>query len=115
MDYLALAKRSARLAFEKAGNLVPSIQLTKVDASFDFNTEEVSSTATTITLPAIVSFKKRKTTDSSNKVSAEIIVLVEDLADVSIYDTAIINSENWKLTGEATNDGVLLKFYAEAV
>ena len=105
MGYRELARSKARMAFRLIGNLAKQVTLVQSDSStFDFSSETaVTSAARTSSVKAVFTEKKREKGGGST-INGELLMLSEDLDDLTVYDKVIIDGATWNIVPPYIDD-----------
>ena len=97
MGYTALVKKQVNLAFKTVGDLAHDVTLTrKTNTAFNFSKNTATEEAETLVVKGIPS-KTKKRSDERNQQTKRLLFKVEDIGDITAYDTAIINGITWKV------------------
>jgi hypothetical protein len=114
MSYKALIESSVELAFKTVQDLAEDVVLIQRDSSsFDFATKatvKTSAVQTTIKCVVVNSKKKEK---ESNSVKKTLMFKSSDLADITLYDTVLLNGITWKMAQPQNDNGyvTILEIY----
>jgi hypothetical protein len=112
MAYKQLVQKNVRLAFKLVQNLAIDVQyLKKVDTEFDFAANEVSETVIPPKVVKTVVLDSKKRSSEKNSQLKEIMLIREDLGDISAYDRVLIGLATWKIGPVINDDGYVI--YAE--
>lgn len=97
MGYRSTVKSGVRRAFAAAKDLAKNITLVQKDATdFDFaNNETVESATTSSTIKGILLNKRRD--KLGNTIQAELLLISDDVDDLTIYDRVTIDGIIWNL------------------
>ena len=108
MSYSSLINSNITRAFNLVKDLaVDATFIKKSDKSFNFATRTVkSSNSETITTKVMVLDSKKPSKDR-NTVTQQIMFKTEDLGDLSLYDSILINTTSWKLGNFIKDDGFI--------
>lgn len=112
MSYKALIKKQVKNAFNTAGDLMVDVTLSqKANTSFDFNTQEASTSApVNKTVKAFFSSKGRERSEApTNTIKGYLLFKSEDVSDAAIYSTANINGTSWTLVKPYSDNGFVTK------
>jgi hypothetical protein len=112
MGYKALIKKQVRNAFKTAGDLTVDVELLqKANSTFDFNSQEASTSApVSKTVKAVLSFKGREKSETpSNTIKGSLTFISEDVSDATIYATAKIDGVTWTLVTPYRDNGFTTK------
>lgn len=105
MPYRELVEGKARLAFKLIQNLALEVTFFQTDSTeFDFATQTPITTATvTTTAKAVFTLKGRKV-GNTNTILGELLLLSEDVDDLTIYDKVEIRGVTWNIVPPYTDD-----------
>ena len=110
MGYSALVKKQVRSAFSLVGDLAVNITLSqKNPASFNFATGDIATTATTQSVIRAIFTNKGRSKDVANTIIGELMIITEDVDDLTIYDSAVINGVTWNFVPPYDNDDYVTK------
>jgi hypothetical protein len=108
MGYATLIKQQARSAFAKIGTLATKAVLTQANSStFDFATQTTTKSAPVSTNVTIVVSKMGRAKLSKNTLEATVIMLKEDIDDLTLYDTIAFNGNTWNIVKPTEDDGYI--------
>jgi len=108
MGYRASIQQKVRAAFNQVGDLASNAILTQKDSSsFDFATQ----TTVKVTQPSkaikVILINEGRDKSDSNTITAEVMILSENVSDLTYYDTIVINGITWTIGTPSFNDGFI--------
>jgi hypothetical protein len=107
-----MVQQGVRKAFKAVGDLAIDVTLTQKDSSsFNFATGTVATTTpVTTVVKAVLNAKRRDKrqqgeSPENNTLVAELLMISEDLSDLSVYDTATFNGNTWRISHPVEDNG----------
>ena len=115
MAYQALINKGLRLTFKMMKDLVTEVVLTKSEVSdFDFSDGETTEVSSSLITEGIV-LETKKTSDKSNTIKSSVLLKTEDIGDLNLFDTLILNGVAWRVGTPISNNGfaTVVEIYRE--
>jgi len=111
MDLKKLTKKQVKKVFKIVGTLSVDVIFNKSKpASFNFGTQEVQNKeVSTVTVKGILDKEDTKKRDSTNQQidTKRLLFDSDDIKDIDIYTTVVIDGKNYKPVAPILNDGFI--------
>lgn len=106
MGYRSLVRDGVRLAFDTIGDLASEVTLRRAGStSFDFQSGAASTSGDTTKRARLVVVDRSKPFGERNTERMQVLLRTEDHLDITLYDSVLIDSVEWRFGPAVESDG----------